>query len=167
MRNCPKCGAILSNERTICLDCGEALSGPYLSAQEAAAIQREITRIPKNIKDDYLSTTRIEKLFGFLSVAGIAATIFVAVLLNGKYDNSFEIILSVPFFLASILSAFCLRLGWEIEKFRMSFRVHNAQKLEPSDWYLLMNKITIYAGFIIGALVFFGKYDSITGRNVL
>ena len=37
MKKCKKCGALQSDDRSVCLDCGSVLGRPMTDAEEAAA----------------------------------------------------------------------------------------------------------------------------------
>lgn len=136
MKICEKCGAINTNERFFCADCGEKLPAPVSKAYETE-INGRISNTGDRLmrESDPLSVTTFDRITGFVSVGGL--------LLVGARLQRFNpelILYSMPFFVVEIISSFLPRMLWFFEKIRLSFTISGSENAEPSDWYLFWRK---------------------------
>jgi len=83
MKKCKKCGALQSDDRSTCVDCGTLL-GRAMSADEAAeaeaAIDDKIDGLAERAEDFYVPLR--DKIMGVISIIGIAAAIVLLVLVG-------------------------------------------------------------------------------------
>lgn len=74
MKKCDNCGAVQSDDRIFCVDCGERLGRPMSKADEEAhlsAIDASVEHMA-DPSDDF-AVSRVERIFGVLALVGIAA----------------------------------------------------------------------------------------------
>ena len=80
MKKCGKCGAVQSDDRTQCVDCGALLGAPLSDADEShadAALDDKLDRLADHAEDFHVSLR--DKIFGILAILCIIAAV---VLLN-------------------------------------------------------------------------------------
>ena len=80
MKKCRKCGAVQSDDRTQCVDCGTLLGTPMTDAEEAhaeAALDDKLDQMADRTEDFHVSLR--DKIFGALAILCIIAAV---VLLN-------------------------------------------------------------------------------------
>ncbi len=78
MKKCQKCGAIQSDDRTLCVDCGGLLGKP-MSAQEQAKAEETLSETVSGMAqrtEDFCVTTRA-RVLGIVSIAAAAALVFL------------------------------------------------------------------------------------------
>ena len=76
MKKCKKCGAVQSDERTTCVDCGTVLGRPMDEAEEAqaeAALDDRLDGLAERAEDFYVSIP--EKVMGILCIIAAVAAI--------------------------------------------------------------------------------------------
>ena len=90
MKKCKKCGAVQSDERTTCVDCGKMLGRPMTEAEEAqaeAALDDRLDGLAERAQDFYVSIP--EKVMGILCIIGVIAAV-VMLNLVGVEKTSLE-----------------------------------------------------------------------------
>ena len=160
MKKCDKCDRIQSNSRIFCVDCGEHLK-IRLSDEEVDIFNKETERIieKESWKNDPLHISVLDKIIGYLSLAGIAATILFSFVYFHDHDCDYRalviltFIAAIIFFVCCFLGALYPKMGWELEKIRLSFTIHNVSDITPSDYYLVSRKIGTYVCFFISVIV--------------
>ena len=93
MKRCKNCGAIQSDTRSVCLDCGAALGKP-MSEAEASRIEAALDDKLENMSDrtdDFYVPFR-DKLMGVLCIFGIAAAILLIVLAGAAKEKLGDVI---------------------------------------------------------------------------
>ena len=154
MKICHKCGHRHGDSSIVCADCGEVL-GPAISQEEVRVIEEAVRReidIAAAYNDDPFVPTTFEKVIAYsaMGLCLVLAIFFVVFWSSLNLASVTESIFSLLFFSACIFSALFPRLGWAWEKFSLRWRIRNADQAEPSDWFWISRKITLYLSLIIG-----------------
>ena len=147
MKICDKCGAYNSDDRMFCVDCDEKLE----DSEDKNLQQNVKSKIDELYnKKDPLHVSVIDKIFGFISLVGVVATIIVFIL-NAITQTSCEYLgWALITFAISSFEAFCPKINWELEKLALSFRVSSSSDLEPSDFYFTRRKLAIIICALLG-----------------
>jgi len=85
MKKCKKCGAIQSDERTVCLDCGTMLGRPMTESEEAqaeAALDDKLDGMAERAEDFYVSIP--QKVMGILCILGVIAALVMLNLVSAE-----------------------------------------------------------------------------------
>ena len=72
MKKCKKCGALQSDEKTTCLDCGTLLGRPMTEEEEEAAdelLDDRLDDLSERMQDFYVPLR--DKIMGVISIIGI------------------------------------------------------------------------------------------------
>lgn len=88
MKKCKKCGALQSDDRSVCLDCGTLLGRPLTEAEEAAAeavLDEKLSDMADRTEDFYVPLR--DKIMGILCVLGVIAA-FVLVWCAGNANDA-------------------------------------------------------------------------------
>lgn len=150
MKICNKCGAYNSDDRMFCVDCNEKLNDNQ-DENLQQDVQSKIDELYN--KKDPLHVSVIDKIFGFISLVGVVATIIVFIL-NAITQTSCEYLgWAFITFAISSFEAFCPRINWELEKLALSFRVSSSSDLEPSDFYFTRRKLAIIISSLLGIVM--------------
>ena len=94
MKKCKKCGAVQSDDRTVCLDCGAVLGRPMTEAEEErteAALDDRLDGLAERTQDFYVSIP--EKIMGILCILGVIAAV---VMLNLVGVEKSRLVKQVP-----------------------------------------------------------------------
>ena len=79
MKKCKKCGAVQSDDRTVCLDCGAMLGRPMTEAEEAqaeAVLDDRLDGLAERAQDFYVSIP--DRVMGILCIlAAVAAAVML------------------------------------------------------------------------------------------
>ena len=81
MKKCPKCGAVQSDSRNVCLDCGTLLGRAMTKEETAAhedALDERLSDLSDRTEDFYVPLR--DKVIGIIALAGIIAAIVLLVL---------------------------------------------------------------------------------------
>jgi len=81
MKKCPKCGAVQSDGRNVCLDCGTLLGRAMTKEETAAhedALDERLSDLSERTEDFYVPLR--DKVIGIIALAGIIAAIVLLVL---------------------------------------------------------------------------------------
>ncbi len=76
MKKCKKCGAVQSDDRSTCVDCGTVLGRPMDEAEEAqaeAALDDRLDGLAERAQDFYVSIP--EKVMGILCIIAVVAAV--------------------------------------------------------------------------------------------
>ena len=153
MKICHKCKAQQSGSRFSCIDCGAILSSS-ISKQEVERLEQQMqANLDKMYnKSDPLYVSLPDKITGFAAIAGFLVTLVFSVIYSGNLPAvGAGVLLIFMFFALCALDAFVPSILWSIEKLRLSFR-YNFNDAEPSDFYKISRKLSIY-GLFIAAVV--------------
>jgi len=153
MKVCHKCGRRHSDTSIVCTDCGEVL-GPPITPEEVQVIENAVRReieIASAYNDDPFTPTLLEKVLAYSSMGLclVLAILFVVFWGNLNLASVMESIFSLLFFGGCIVSCLFSRQIWEFEKFRLHFKIHDADLAEPSGAYWTGRGISIYVTFIL------------------
>lgn len=153
MKLCAKCGAYNADERMFCVDCSEKLGDPLSDSAEQqlrAHVSGHIDRLYN--RKDPLYVSVFDKVMGIAALAGAVCSLVIMVI--GWCNRlPFEYLwVSLLFFLLTGVEALVPRLTWELEKFRLTFLLRDADDVQPSSFYLITRKITIVLTLVIGLL---------------
>ncbi len=157
MKVCGRCGALNSDTRFFCVDCCEKL-GDAVSDREQGALEQDIDTKLETLynQNDPLHVSRFDKVMGWLSVIGTAASLILWVI--GLFTKrGFDLLwIAVLLFAVSAVEAFVPKLTWGLEKLRLSFYIANADDAEPSMFYKVCRKagLLICTGVGIVGLIF-------------
>ncbi len=90
MKKCDNCGAVQSDDRTVCIDCGNYLDRQMTNA-EAKQHEAEMTAAVEHMTDpsDDFAVSRIEKIFGALALVGIV-TLCVLLCVIGVVEDQYQ-----------------------------------------------------------------------------
>lgn len=151
MKLCPKCGASYDDHQFFCVDCHTKLSDKLSPAEE----QQRNDDISEKVetaydKADPLYVGRLHKIFGTLSLLGIAGSVLLMI---------FDIIApsAVPY-LWSIIACFSIaaiealwpRVIWFFVRLQLIFLIEGANDAVPSGLYRTLRKISVVYGTILG-----------------
>ena len=154
MKICDKCGAYNSDERIFCVDCSEKL-GDKLSAREEAQARDDLNEKLEEMynKKDPLYVSKADKVMGIVSLLGALCSV-VLVVIGVITGQSLDLLpYGIIFFILASIEAFVPEVTWEFEKLRLSFYVHGADDVEPSEAYFTGRKIAILFALFIGTLI--------------
>lgn len=93
MKKCRKCGAIQSDDRTVCLDCGTMLGRPMTDAEEAqaeAALDDRLDGLAERAQDFYVSIP--QKVMGILCIVAAVAAIVMLGLVSAEKPKLEELV---------------------------------------------------------------------------
>ena len=143
MKICDSCGAYNSDDRGFCVDCGEKL-GDKISEKAEKELDRKMNEISEKMynKTDPLYVSVFDRTVGTVS---LVCLLLLFIICAAALFRQQSVIFSVYGFICLILSAveaFFPKVNWEIEKFRLSFRISNPDDAEPSDFYRIMRKLS-------------------------
>ena len=88
MKKCSSCGAVQSDSRTVCIDCGARLGAPVSSDEEAAinkATDEKIDRAGE--KTELFYTPLVLRIFGFVSAAAVAALVILLCITSSQLGS--------------------------------------------------------------------------------
>lgn len=155
MKLCEKCGAYNSDHRTFCVDCGDTLGDP-VSPQHEEEISERIEANMETMynRQDPLYVSRLDKICGFTSLAGAAASVVLMVFRLIPRENMELLLFSLIFFVVAAVEALVPRLNWEFEKLRLRYYVRGAEELEPGHMYFISRKCVILLASALALLSF-------------
>ena len=87
MKKCTKCGALQSDERNLCIDCGALLGASMSEAEEnraEEALDAALTGMTERAEDFHISPA--ERILGIVSILAVAVMIVVVSILGGRKD---------------------------------------------------------------------------------
>ncbi len=151
---CNKCGAYNSDDKMFCIDCNEKL-GDKISAEQENKIHNatDITIEKLHNSKDPLYIGKLDKIFGFASLAGILVHIILLIFFNSTYEDIRFLWVGIIFFTFSAIEAFVPKFTWTIERMRLSLFIKDAEDAEPSEFYIVCRKVAIIVMFAIGAII--------------
>ena len=93
MKKCDNCGAVQSDDRTVCIDCGNYLDRSLTNA-EAEKAEAEIDAAVSHGLDptDNFTVQRRDKIFGWIALGGVVLCVVLLVIvgaLEGKYQPDY------------------------------------------------------------------------------
>jgi len=101
-------------------------------------------------KTDPLYVSTYDKVVGYAACAGIV----VAIALVFPYrQHALNFVLSALIFVWCSINALIPAVPWQLEKFRLSFRISGADDAEPSDFYRIGRKIEIMVYFVLAGML--------------
>ena len=160
MKICPKCGVTQSDKRTSCVDCGTRLEDP-VSKEIEAKLQAEGEQKLEKLynKRDPLHRNPFDIVLGCIMAAELVAVIVMSVLYGELYRDVEYLFCGWLFPLIGVIEAFFPKIGWELEKLRMSFSANGADDLTPSDFYLIMRKVGHMVWALLGGLILYAMIE--------
>lgn len=115
MKLCEHCGAHNSDERTVCVDCGERLGKP-LSQQEEEQLRKTADEKMEKIcrKTDPLQVNLLDKVMGGASAVGLVATFIRMLIATGEPTpfSAFLVVFGVVFVVGDCLGGSRGALGF-------------------------------------------------------
>ena len=85
MKRCSSCGAVQSDSRTVCIDCGARLGAPVSSDEEAAINEATLDKIDRaGERTELFYTPLILRIFGFVSAAAMAALVILLCITSSR-----------------------------------------------------------------------------------
>lgn len=155
MKKCTRCGALQDDGRTVCLDCGEHLPPP-LSEGERIKAETELVKKIENLSDraDNSYVSKPKKVFIIFDVLGMAISIyFCAAFFYGTPDAVICLYTLIFSLLSAAIKVFP-HFFWNIEKFRLSFMINEADTATPTDIWIIGNNIAGYGLTIFNYILF-------------
>ena len=163
MKICKKCGAAQSDERRMCVDCGEVLGPPADKKTEeeySKKFGKDINRLTNS--GDFLARKPLDVACGIATiVCGVASGV---IFLFPKFASDGRALFGMIFVLGIVLglNALMPKLVWLLEKLRLSATVENTDDLIPSSWYIISRKLAIYLGTVLVVSMFsFALYAAV------
>lgn len=151
MKICKKCEAYNSDRRRYCVDCHTIL-GDSITKEEELIIRNNLDNKMDKLyhRNDPLYVDKYDKIMGIISIAGIITLIVISaiILLSGR-EIEYSI-LGIAAFLVAVLIALFPKIGWSIEKIRLSFIISNANEATPSYFYFISRKISSLIAVLVG-----------------
>ena len=154
MKICEKCGAVNSDSRTSCVDCGERLGAALTPIEEVKIEQSLDNKLEKLYNnDDPLYVSRFDKIVGGISLVGLAAGIILLIISAVTRRETALLWLGAIFFILSAVEAFIPQFNWAIEKMRLSFIIGNPYDATPSAFYKFSRKAAILIAAVTGIIM--------------
>ena len=153
MKICGKCGAQQSDARVFCIDCGERLGHSISNMQSEkikAETEKKLNKMCRKTDPFYISI--LDRVIGYLSIIGILIALAYMILYRHRLEYATESIFTILCFICCSLSALLPKTLWALEKLGLSFTIYRADEAEPSYFYLVMRKISLYGCFIIAVI---------------
>ena len=124
MKICPNCHAVQQDHRTACVDCGERLGAP-VSAKEEKRLRGDMDAQMEKLynQKDPLYTTKLDKTAGFGILLTMLAVLVLTFFLSDE-NRWYLVLVGLVFTLIGTAEAFFPKIGWELEKLRLSFSVN-------------------------------------------
>lgn len=97
MKKCKKCGALQSDDRSVCLDCGTLLGRPMTEAEEAAAeavLDEKLSDMAERTEDFYVPLR--DKIMGILCILGVVTGFLLVWCAGGAADSIKDILPDDP-----------------------------------------------------------------------
>lgn len=159
MKKCTKCGAILDNSNTTCVDCGAKL-GPALSAAEESEIYKNVSEtIQKPIDtSEYFHVSKSDKRVALLLLIGVLGYLLVLYLFRQSIIIEFKsfIYLEMIWMAVEAFNIVNPRITWKIYRLRMSTQLSNPKDLQPTEAALHLRRGVAYFTVFVGyALLFY------------
>ncbi len=159
MKKCKKCGALQSDDRSVCLDCGSVLGRPMTDAEEEAAeeaLDDKLETMAERTEDFYVPLR--DKIMGVICIIGIIAAFVLMGIAGGeKADNTaIAALCSIISLIGALPLLLFPRLVWKISTFR--YRFFYEWDTTPSAFALISRKIFAYALFAIGIIALIGGW---------
>ena len=184
MKKCTYCGAVQSDDRKVCIDCGTRLGSPVSKDDEQATERAFSEKVEKLTPEtDVFHVSLVNKIIGIAAIALIAALIVTMVITSGKLEalKSEHPVDEFPFsdaynatsarkselniagamafggIIMYAFSAFILllpRVVWALDSARYTRWYKIDADIEPSDLYLIVHKLAGYAFFVIACILF-------------
>ncbi len=154
MKLCKKCKAHNSDIRQYCIDCDTFL-GDSISKEEELIIKNDIDKKMDKLyhRDDPLYVDKYDKVMGMISIAGVFVLILlVIIMLLTKRETEYSVI-GIFAFIVAIPIALFPKLGWGIEKIRLSFIISNTDDVTPSYFYFISRKLSTLIVVIFGIVI--------------
>ncbi len=154
MKICRSCSAHNSDERSVCVDCGERLGAP-LDEQEAEQMQAELRKNTEKLYngEDPLHVNVFDKIVGVLCALGCLAGFGVWIGGLVQAGNCGYIIGGIILLFAGAVDCFVPQLMWELEELRLSLVTDGAT---PGGLYGLFRRggelVCLLAG--VGSILF-------------
>ena len=151
MKICPNCHAVQQDHRNVCVDCGERLGAP-VSAKEEKRLRGDMDAQMEKLynQKDPLYTTKLDKTAGFGILLTMLAVLVLVFFLSDE-NRWYLVLVGLVFTLIGTAEAFFPKIGWELEKLRLSFSVNGTDDLTPSDFYKAARKIAIWLCLAVNA----------------
>ncbi len=166
MKKCPSCGVSQSDRRTECVECGAHLDEPLPEREERRLLAQQQERLEKLYnKGDPLHVSLFDKIMGGIMLTGLLAVPITLIFCRAWLKADIMTLGAVLFWLLGAVEAFFPKLGWELEKLRMSFSANGVDDLTPSSLYFAGRKFSQVLCLLLGALFFYGMMtvDSYAG----
>lgn len=163
MKICRKCGAAQSDERRMCIDCGETL-GPPVDKKTAEEYNKKLgNKVSKlTSSGDFLALKPLDVACGIAMIlCGVASGV---IFLFPRFASDGRTLFAMIFVLGIVLglNALLPKLVWLLEKLRLSATVDNTDDLIPSGWYIISRKLAIYLGAVLVVSMFsFALYAAV------
>ena len=159
MKKCKKCGALQSDDRSVCLDCGTLLGRPMTEAEEAAeedVLDDRLEAMAERTEDFYVPLR--DKIMGIICIIGIVAAFVLMGIAGGEKAEPTE-----ELFLGAIVSIIFLafacpmllfpRFVWNLSTWR--YRYFYDWDTTPSENALIFRKLATYLLFAMGIIALF------------
>jgi hypothetical protein len=152
MKVCPKCGTPQSDNRFLCIDCGEKLGKP-VSQNEEADMKRKTEKTLDRLynKSDPLYVSMADKIIGALGFAGMIVVVILLTVFKSHTPDIWKVgAMNILLFLICSINALFPKVLWELEQIRMSALINEADDATPTDLYFIVRKAVTYVNLIIG-----------------
>lgn len=157
MKVCPRCGVSQSDKRTECVECGARLEEPVSERVEQRLLEQQEERLEKLYhKGDPLHVSLFDKIMGGIMLAGLLAIPVTLIVCRAWLRANIVTLATALFWLMGVIEAFFPKLGWELEKLRMSFSAVGTEDLTPSHFYFVMRKIALVLFLLLGVFCYCG-----------
>ena len=93
MKKCDNCGAVQSDDRTTCIDCGTYLDRPLTNAEEEKAEAEMDAALAHSLDPtDNFTVPRRDKIMGWIALGGVVVCIVLLIIIGvmeGKYQPEY------------------------------------------------------------------------------
>ena len=93
MKKCDNCGAVQSDDRTVCIDCGNYLDRPLTNAEEERAEAEMDAALAHSLDPtDNFTVPRRDRIMGWIALGGVVICVVLLIIvgvLEGKYQPDY------------------------------------------------------------------------------
>jgi hypothetical protein len=152
MKQCTSCGAINSDHRSVCVDCGKRLGKP-LSEEQANAVEEHLRKNTEKLYqgEDPLHIGLLDKIIGGLCILGLFLGLCLWLFGFVKEDGVGTAIGGLLAFFFGALESLAPELMWELEEMRLELFICDTT---PGGMYLVFRRVAQVLTFLIGVVAF-------------
>jgi hypothetical protein len=150
---CKRCGAILEDDHSSCIDCGEYLGSPISKEEEESMnhkVSETITKLSN--KKDYFYVRKSDKAVAALSTVAALFLLISMIFFRNEIALEFYLI-SLTLFIAMLAVSVNMlfpKLSWALYQMRFMFSVANPDDIQPSDTAAFEKRIMAYIMLAVG-----------------